>query len=179
MLIENVHARRMASEAFYCQGAGRTSTNEPAPMTRSLTCCAARPRLRRQWFNNNDVSENIYMLQCRVDGVGWHAYEGPARLHPPARTTTCATPAPSPSATMSHRSVDLNKLGCGQAIVAGNVFEGIGRSRGHHRSIMGRRGRHFRQSVHQHTTAPPSPPAATPSHSYPSKNITIANNQST
>lgn len=130
VLIENVHARRMASEAFYCQGAMRTSTNEPKQLTKSLTwlrCsaidCAA------NGFNNNDTSENIYMLQCRVDGVGWHAYEGPARF---IRVQDCyvRNAGPITIGDMSNIIDDLEKLGCGQAIVSRNVFEGIGRAEG-------------------------------------------------
>jgi len=130
VLIENCHARRMASEAFYCQGAMRTSTNEPRQLTKSLTwlrCsaidCAA------NGFNNNDVSENIYLLQSRVDGVGWHAYEGPARFIR-LQNNYVRNAGPFTIGDMSHRTEDLHRLGCGQAIVSGNVFEGIGRAEG-------------------------------------------------
>lgn len=130
ILMENCHARRMASEAFYCQGPMRSSDKEPEQMTRSLTwlrCsaidCAA------NGFNNNDLSENIYMLQCRVDGVGWHAYEGPARFIR-LQNNYVRNAGPFTIGDMSHRLEDLHKLGCGQAIVSGNVFEGLGRSEG-------------------------------------------------
>lgn len=130
VLIENCHARRMASEAFYCQGASRTSTNEPAQMTRSLTWlrCSATD-CAANGFNNNDASENIYMLQCRVDGVGWHAYEGPARFIR-LQNNYVRNAGPFTIGDWSSRTEDLHKLGCGQAIVSGNVFEGIGRSEG-------------------------------------------------
>lgn len=176
VLIENCHARRMASEAFYCQGAGRTSETEPEQMTRSLTwlrCsavdCAA------NGFNNNDTSENIYLLQSRVDGVGWHAYEGPARfIHLQGNYVRNA--GPFTIGDMSHRTEDLHKLGCGQAVVSGNVFEGIGRSEG----ITVNHGagqvvisdnlfiNYNGQAINASSYTVPT--------SYPSKNITIANN---
>ena len=81
VLIENVHARRMASEAFYAQGPMRTSTSEPEQYQKSLTYlrCSATDCAANA-FNNNDAGENTSVLYCRVDGAGWHAAEMPARL---------------------------------------------------------------------------------------------------
>jgi len=130
VLIENVHVSRMANEAFYAQGPARAGRQEPPQYQKSLTylrCsvtdCAANA------FNNNDRGENTSILYCRVDGAGWHAAEMPARflrvIGSYFRNTGAITVG-----DMSHRYDDLNELGCGQAIVSGNVFEGIGRCGG-------------------------------------------------
>jgi hypothetical protein len=126
VLIENVHVSRMANEAFYAQGPARQGKKEPAQYQKSLTylrCtvtdCAANA------FNNNDRAENTSILYCRVDGAGWHAAEMPARflrvIGSYFRNTGAITVG-----DMSHRFEDLNELGCGQAFVCNNVFEGIG-----------------------------------------------------
>jgi len=124
ILIENCHAKHMASEAFYCQGPCRTGTNEPARYTKSLTflrCsvtdCAANA------FNNNDLSENTCVLYCRIDGAGWHAYEGPARFIKLIGNYV-RNAGPFTVGDCSSRPDFLYDLGCGQAIVADNVFEG-------------------------------------------------------
>lgn len=130
VLIENVHVSKMASEAFYAQGPARAGKNEPEQYQKSLTylrCtvtdCAANA------FNNNDRAENTSILYCRVDGAGWHAAEMPARflrvMGSYFRNTGAITVG-----DMSHRFEDLNELGCGQAFVCNNVFEGIGRCGG-------------------------------------------------
>jgi hypothetical protein len=130
VLIENVHVSRMANEAFYAQGPARQGKKEPAQYQKSLTylrCtvtdCAANA------FNNNDRAENTSILYCRVDGAGWHAAEMPARflrvIGSYFRNTGAITVG-----DMSHRFEDLNELGCGQAFVCNNVFEGIGRCGG-------------------------------------------------
>lgn len=127
VLIENVHARRMASECFYAQGPARAGREEPRQYQKSLTylrCsvtdCAANA------FNNNDRGENTSILHCRVDGAGWHAAEMPARF---LRVIGCyfRNTGAITIGDMSHRYEDLNELGCGQAMVRDNVFEGIGR----------------------------------------------------
>ena len=176
VLIENVHARRMASEAFYCQGAGRTSQKEPEQMTRSLTWlrCSATD-CAANGFNNNDTSENIYLLQSRIDGANWHAYEGPARF---IRIEGCyvRNAGPFTIGDMSHRSEDLHQLGCGQAIVRDNVFEGGGRCQGiavNHGSgqVV------ITDNLFVNYNGPAIDASSfTVRTSYPSKNITIANN---
>ncbi len=176
VLIENCHARRMASEAFYCQGAMRTSTNEPKQLTKSLTwlrCsaidCAA------NGFNNNDASENIYLLQSRVDGVGWHAYEGPARFIR-LQNNYVRNAGPFTVGDMSNRIEDLHKLGCGQAIVSGNVFEASGRAEGitvnHGAGEVVISDNLF---INYNGSAINASSYTVPT-SYPSKNITISNN---
>ena len=130
VLIENVHATRMAREAFYAAGPARQGKKEPAQYQKSLTylrCsvtdCAANA------FNNNDRAENTSILYCRVDGAGWHAAEMPARflrvIGSYFRNTGAITVG-----DMSHRFEDLNELGCGQAFVCNNVFEGPAKCQG-------------------------------------------------
>jgi hypothetical protein len=130
VLIENVHVARMSNEAFYAQGPVREGSKEPPLYQKSLTylrCsvtdCAANA------FNNNDRGENTSILYCRVDGAGWHAAEMPARflrvIGSYFRNCGAITVG-----DMSHRFEDLHELGCGQAFVSNNVFEGIGRCGG-------------------------------------------------
>lgn len=130
VVVENVHAHRMASEAFYSQGPSRTSKSEPKQYTKSITylrCsvtdCAANA------FNNNDLAENTSVLYCRIDGAGWHAWEGPSRFIRLIGNYV-RNAGPFTVGDMSHRLDDLHHLGCGQAVVKDNVFEGIGRSEG-------------------------------------------------
>jgi hypothetical protein len=128
--IENVHASHMASEAFYSSGTNRLSTKEQPRYQKSLvylrcsvTDCAANA------FNNNDVGENTSVLYCRIDGAGWHAAEMPARFLKLVGNYVRNAGAFTVG-DMSHRADDLHALGCGQAIVVDNVFEGIGKSGG-------------------------------------------------
>jgi hypothetical protein len=130
VLVENVHAIHMASEAFYCQGPYRSGKKEPQHYTKSLTylrCsvkdCAA------NGFNNNDIAENTSVLYCRIDGAGWHAWEGPSRFIR-LMGNYVRNAGPFTVGDMTHRYDHLNELGCGQAIVTDNVFEGNGRSEG-------------------------------------------------
>lgn len=125
VLCENVHAVRMATEAFYCQGPSRTAPDKsPAIHTKSLTflrCsvtdCAANA------FNNNDTSENTAVLYCRIDGAAWHAYEGPGRFIKLIGNYV-RNAGPFTIGDMNHRYKPLLELGCGQAVVIGNTFEG-------------------------------------------------------
>lgn len=132
-LIENVHASRMGSECFYAWGTARKSTGEQKQYQKALTylrCsvtdCAANA------FNNNDVGENTSVLYCRIQDAGpggWHAAEMPARFLRLIGNYV-RNAGPFTVGDMSHRSDDLHRLGCGQAIVADNVFEGIGKCGG-------------------------------------------------
>ena len=128
--IENVHVSRMGSEAFYSSGTMRESGKEQPRYQKSLVylrCsvsdCAANA------FNNNDVGENTSVLYCRIDGAGWHAAEMPARFLKLVGNYVRNAGAFTVG-DMSHRYDDLHRLGCGQAVVVDNVFEGIGRSGG-------------------------------------------------
>ena len=138
-LLENIHASRMASECFYAHGTSRQSRSEPTPYQSqdkpcgyqksliyhrcSVTDCAANA------FNNNDMGENTSVLYCRIDGAGWHAAEMPARFLKLVGNYVRNAGAFTVG-DMSHRYDDLHRLGCGQAIVAHNVFEGLGNSGG-------------------------------------------------
>jgi hypothetical protein len=129
VLIQNVHASQMASECFYAQGPSRTSTGEPKQYQKSLTydhCsvtdCAANA------FNNNDAADNTSVLYCRINGAGWHAWEGPARFIRLIGNYV-RNAGPFTIGDMSHRSDDLHNLGCGQAVVTDNVFESVGNDR--------------------------------------------------
>lgn len=133
VLVENVHASSMASECFYSQGAFRKGTETPAAYTKELTylrCsvtdCAANA------FNNNDMAENTSVLYCRIENVaqeGWHAWEGPSR-YIRLIGNYIRNAGPVTIGDLMHRDWRLDELGCGQAIVSGNVFEGIGRAEG-------------------------------------------------
>lgn len=138
VLVENVHASRMSSECFYSQGPGRAGVHEPKQYTKNLTflrctvtdCCA-------NAFNNNDDAENTSVLYCRVDGVGWQAYEGPGRFIKIIGNYFRNSSNGVWVGSMNSRADDLVDLGCGQAIIADNVFEGIGRN---YRGVLVERG---------------------------------------
>jgi len=130
VLVENVHASRMSSECFYCQAPSREGKTEPKFYTKNLTflrCsvtdCAA------NGFNNNDTSENTSILYCRLDGAGWQAYEGPGRFIKIVGNYVRNGGNGMWVGSMNHRYDHLEELGCGQAIITDNVFEGIGKNR--------------------------------------------------
>ena len=139
VLVENVHARHMASECFVSSGSYRLDrsyrlgSDETKPYTKSatflrcsVTNCAANA------FNNCDFGENTSILYCRIDGAGWHAYEGSGRfikfignyVRNAGPVTIGDIPHTLPRLERAH------ELGVGQAVVANNVFEGIGRCGG-------------------------------------------------
>ena len=135
VLVENVHASRMASECFISGGPYRKGQEEPAKYTKSLTflrCsvtdCAANA------FNNCDFAESTSILYCRVDGAGWHMYEGSGRfikivgnyIRNAGPITIGDIPHNLPRTGLRH----LEDLGAGQAVVTDNVLEGIGRCGG-------------------------------------------------
>ena len=133
VLFENVHASRMASECFISYGPYRRGTEEPKQYTKSATflrCsvndCAANA------FNNCDFAENTSVLYCRIDGAGWHAYEGSGRfvrfIGNYVRNAGPVTIGDIPHTLP--REDHYHELGIGQAIVQDNVFEGIGRCGG-------------------------------------------------
>ncbi|MBT3376076.1 MAG: hypothetical protein HN742_18980 [Lentisphaerae bacterium] len=133
VLVENVHARHMASECFFSGGPYRKGKEEPDVYTKSatflrcsVTNCAANA------FNNCDFAEGTTILDCRIDGAGWHAYEGSGRfikfIGNYVRNAGPVTIGDIPH--VLPRLEHAHELGVGQAIVANNVFEGIGRSGG-------------------------------------------------
>ena len=133
VLVENVHARHMASECFYSGGPYRVGKKEPKAYTKSATflrCsvkdCAANA------FNNCDFAEGTSILYCRIDGAGWHAYEGSGRFIKFVGNYVCNA-GPVTIGDIPHtlpRLEHAHELGVGQAVVANNVFEGIGRCGG-------------------------------------------------
>lgn len=123
-LIENCHARRMATEAFYAQGRSRIGTNpEPAQYQQQLTYlrCSAID-CGRNGFNNNDLAENTSVLHCRIVDVGGCAWEGASRfvrfMHNYVRNAGTVA-----MGNIGARPETLEELGSGQHIVANNVFE--------------------------------------------------------
>jgi len=133
VLVENVHARHMASECFFSGGPYRKGKDEPQAYTRSatflrcsVTNCAANA------FNNCDFAEGTTILYCRIDGAGWHAYEGSGRfikfIGNYVRNAGPVTIGDIPH--VLPRLEHAHELGVGQAVVANNVFEGLGRCGG-------------------------------------------------
>ncbi len=134
VLIEDVHASKMSAECFYSQGPEREGTKVPKSYTKALTylhCsvtdCAANA------FNNNDLAENTSVLYCRIENVaamgGWHAWEGPSRFIRLIGNYV-HNAGPFTIGDLSSRPAHVYELGCGQAVVSGNVFEGPGRAEG-------------------------------------------------
>lgn len=123
-LIENCHARRMATEAFYAQGRSRTGTSpEPAQYQQQLIylrCSAV--DCGRNGFNNNDHAENTSVLDCRIVDVGGCAWEGASRFvrFMNNYVRNAGTVA---MGNIGSRPETLEELGSGQHIVANNVFE--------------------------------------------------------
>ncbi len=123
-LVENCHARRMATEAFYAQGRSRQGTSpEPAHYQKQLTFlrCSAID-CGRNGFNNNDLAENTSVLHCRIVDVGGCAWEGASRfvrfMHNYVRNAGTVA-----MGNIGSRRESLELLGSGQHIVANNVFE--------------------------------------------------------
>jgi hypothetical protein len=123
-LVENCHARRMATEAFYAQGRSRQGANpEPAQYQKQLTflrCSAV--DCGRNGFNNNDLAENTSVLHCRIVDVGGCAWEGASRfvrfMHNYVRNAGTVA-----MGNIGARPEHLEQLGSGQHMVANNVFE--------------------------------------------------------
>ncbi len=125
VLVENVHATRMASECFYSQTPGRGGdpernercTKEITYLRCSVEDCGFNA------FNNNDTADSTSVLYCRIVDVGNCAWEGPSRyirfIGNYIRNGGVCT-----IGNISTRVPWLTKLGCGQAIFADNVFEG-------------------------------------------------------
>ncbi|MGD9496585.1 MAG: right-handed parallel beta-helix repeat-containing protein [Armatimonadota bacterium] len=123
-LIENCHARRMATEAFYAQGRARSGISaEPAQYQQQLTYlrCSAID-CGRNGFNNNDLAENTSVLHCRIVDVGGCAWEGASRfvrfINNYVRNAGTVA-----MGNIGARPETLEELGSGQHIVANNVFE--------------------------------------------------------
>ena len=129
VLVENVHAERMANEAFYSAASCRSGLGEPRHYTKSLTFlrCSVTNSAHNA-FNNNDTGENTSVLYCRIVDCGAYAYEGPGKfvrfIGNYVKNASCVV------GNMDGRPEHLARLGCGQAIIRDNVFEGGGVMRG-------------------------------------------------
>ena len=123
VLIENCHARRMSTEAFYSQGSHRTPDGAPAHYTREITYlrCSAEDCARNA-FNNNDEAENTSLIGCRICDVGGCSWEGASRF---VRMTGCYVRNGGTVAmgNVRNRAEEYELLGTGQHIIADNVFE--------------------------------------------------------
>lgn len=125
VLVENCHASKMSGECFYCSGRARTyGKPEPAQYTKSLTWlrCSVTDSARNA-FNNNNMSENTSVLNCRIVDVGGCTWEGASRF---VRFTgnyvrNAGTVA---MGNVRSRAEQYEQLGTGQHIIADNVFEG-------------------------------------------------------
>lgn len=126
VLVENCHASKMSGECFYCSGRARTwNKPEPAQYTKSLTWlrCSVTDSARNA-FNNNNMSENTSVLQCRIVDVGGCTWEGASRF---VRFIGNYVRNAGTVAMGNVRSRDeqYEQLGTGQHIVSDNVFEGV------------------------------------------------------
>ncbi len=123
VLIENCHARRMSTEAFYSQGSCRTADGAPEHYTREITYlrCSAEDCVRNA-FNNNDKAENTSLINCRITNVGGCSWEGASRF---VRMTGCYVRNAGTVAmgNVRSRSEEYELLGTGQHIISDNVFE--------------------------------------------------------
>lgn len=123
VLVDNCHARRMATEAFYSQGPARWGLNEPKLYTKEITYyrCSAED-CGRNAFNNNDMCENTSVLYCRIRDVGGCSWEGASRFvrfigNYVRNGGTVAM------GNIGSRKEELEILPSGQHVVADNVFE--------------------------------------------------------
>lgn len=131
VVFENVHASRMASAGFCSQEPeGFKPRAEKKLATRALTflrCsvtdCAGNA------FSNDDTAENLSLLYCRVQDVGSSAYEGPGRFIR-IEGNYLRNSGPLWVGSMNDRVAHLDDLGCGQAVITGNTFEGTNPSAG-------------------------------------------------
>ena len=130
VLIENVHASRMANECFYADSPSRQGTKVPAAYAKELTylrCSVTDCAFTA--FDNNDNAENTSVINCRIDGAD-QAWEGSSRFTRLIGNYV-RNAGPFIIGDNDTRSEDLYELGIGQAIVSGNVFEqGAGRESG-------------------------------------------------
>jgi len=126
VLIENVHASRMANECFYSQASCRTGEKTPKRYTKSLTFlrCSVTNSTHNA-FNNNDIGENTSVLYCRVEDIGAYAYEGPGKFVRCIGNYVRNARGGFVIGNYERRSEHLHKLGCGQAVIRDNVLEGM------------------------------------------------------
>jgi len=125
VLIENVHASRMAGECFYSHGPCRTGEKTPKHYARSLTFlrCSV-TNCTHNAFNNNNTGENTSVLYCRVENVGAYAYEGPGKFVRCIGNYVRDAAGGFVIGNYDARHEHLHQLGCGQAVIRDNVLEG-------------------------------------------------------
>ena len=176
VLFENVHASKMAAECYYSHGPDRYKPRkDKSAYTRSLTflrCsvtdCAANA------FNNNDTAENVQILYCRVEDVGWYAYEGPARFVKIVGNYM-RNSGPFHVGNMSGFKDVLHDLGCGQAVIRDNVIEGTNRNSGismRHGSTQGT----ITNNLFINFNGPSAISVSVGTHGYPTRNVVISQN---
>ena len=131
LLVEDVHVSKMTSECFYSGGSFRDNVKRNRPYTQSITYhrvtvtdCGFNA------FNNNDLAENTNILNCRVVDIGGAFWEGPSRFIRFVGNYVRNTDGFSIGNQSTRHQHGLDQLGCGQAIVADNVLEGVRRSDG-------------------------------------------------
>lgn len=125
VLVENCHARRMATECFYSQGTQEAFlTDEKAVATKSITYlrCSVED-CGRNAFNNNDLAENTSVLYCRIKDVGGCTWEGASRFVRFIGNYVCNAGTVA-MGNIGFRNSHLEVRGSAQHIVADNVFEG-------------------------------------------------------
>ncbi len=125
VLVENCHARRMATECFYSQGTQEAFIDEGKSVgTTSITYlrCSVEDCARNA-FNNNDLAENTSVLQCRIKDVGGCTWEGASRFVRFIGNYVCNAGTVA-MGNIGFRQPHLETRGSGQHIVADNVFEG-------------------------------------------------------
>lgn len=125
VLIENCHARRMATECFYSQGTQEAFVDE-GEIVRTTSITYLRCSVEdcgRNAFNNNDLAENTSVLQCRIKDVGGCTWEGASRFVRFIGNYVCNAGTVA-MGNIGFRKPHLEARGSGQHIVADNVFEG-------------------------------------------------------
>lgn len=125
VLVENCHARRMATECFYSQGTQEAFlSEEKAVSTKSITYlrCSVED-CGRNAFNNNDLAENTAVLYCRIKDVGGCTWEGASRFVRFIGNYVCNAGTVA-MGNIGFRKPHLETRGSAQHIVADNVFEG-------------------------------------------------------
>lgn len=142
--IEDVHASRMVAECFLSEGGSRENFDihaekpypQPTPYTRSVTylrCSVTHCGFVA--FGHNDLSEGVSILHCRAENSATFM-ELPSRFIRVIGnyTRNCVWGL---LGSNNHRSEMLETLGCGQTIVADNVFEGgEGPADAHHQCFL-------------------------------------------
>ena len=123
VLVENCHARKMSAECFYSMGTMREKAVPSDNYTHSITYlrCSVEDCARNA-FNNNDKSERVSILYCRIKDVGNASWEGASRF---TVIQGCYINNAGCIAigNQRRRAPELDRLGTGQHIISDNHFE--------------------------------------------------------